>query len=440
MLILRHILCGGFSVNTPVHNFLLKYSQLGAVRCHMPGGKGLDSPLDITEIDGADSLYESAGIIRESEKNAAELFGAGDTLYSCSGSTLAIQTMLAAVQPITGRSRIALGRYCHKSAASACGLLGLDITWLYPDSFLGTVISPEAVEAAIDGETGAVFLNSVDYYGGTADIAAIAEVCREKNVLLLVDNAHGAYRVFTENHPITLGADMTADSAHKTLPALTGAAYLHLKNPAHRDLCKRQMSLFGTSSPSYLIMDSLDLCNAFITEKSGRAEEAFGKTRELKKTLKRLGYVLYDSDPMRVTVDAAAYGYSGFSLAEELRRRGAECEMCDERYTVLLFSVVQPGADFERLTRIFTDIPQKPPVRVEPHEILHPKKAMGVREALFSPHETVDIRRAAGKICGEIFSPCPPCVPLVTPGEVIDKSCVRELLRYGAEKIGIVKI
>lgn len=406
----------------------------------MPGGKGLASPLDITEIYGADSLYESAGIIRESEKNAAELFGAGDSLYSCSGSTLAIQTMLAAVQPLTGKRRVVLGRYCHKSAVSACGLLGLEITWLYPDSFLGTVISPEAVEAAIDGETGAVFLNSVDYYGGTADIAAIAEVCRRKNALLLVDNAHGAYRVFTKNHPITLGADMTADSAHKTLPALTGAAYLHLKNPAHRDLCKRQMSLFGTSSPSYLIMDSLDLCNAFIAEKSGEAAAAFEKTWELKKALKRLGYALYDSDPMRVTVDAAAYGYSGFSLAEELRVRGAECEMCDERYTVLLFSVVQPCADFERLARIFADIPQKSPFFAEPHEILRPQKAMSVREALFAPHETADIRKAAGKICGEIFSPCPPCVPLVMPGEVIDESCVRELLRYGAERIGLVKM
>lgn len=427
-------------MNTPIHNFLIKYSQLGAVRCHMPGGKGLASPLDITEIYGADSLYESAGIIRESEKNAAELFGAGDSLYSCSGSTLAIQTMLAAVQPLTGKRRVVLGRYCHKSAVSACGLLGLEITWLYPDSFLGTVISSEAVEAAIDGETGAVFLNSVDYYGGTADIAAIAEVCRRKNALLLVDNAHGAYRVFTKNHPITLGADMTADSAHKTIPALTGAAYLHLKNPAHRDLCKRQMALFGTSSPSYLIMDSLDLCNAFIAEKSGEAAAAFEKTRELKKALKRLGYALYDSDPMRVTVDAAAYGYSGFSLAEELRRRGAECEMCDERYTVLLFSVVQPSADFERLARIFADIPRKTPVFTEPHEILRPKKAMSVREALFAPHETAEIRRAAGKICGEIFSPCPPCVPLVMPGEVIDESCARELLRYGAERIGLVKI
>lgn len=405
----------------------------------MPGGKGLNNPLDITEIDGADSLYESCGIIRESEQNAARLFGAGDTLYSCSGSTLSIQTMLAAVQPLTGKRKIALGRYCHKSAVCACGLLGLDITWLYPDSFLSADISPAAVEAAIDEETGAIFLNSVDYYGGTADISAIAEICHRKNVLLLVDNAHGAYRVFTKNHPIILGADMTADSAHKTLPALTGTAYLHLKNPAHRDLCKRQMSLFGTSSPSYLILDSLDLCNAFIEEKAESAKAAFMGVIELKEQLKRLGYALYDSDPMRVTIDAAAYGYSGFSLAEELRGRGAECEMSDERYVVLLFSVVQPKKDFARLIEIFSEIPRKKQIFIAPHEILRPKAVKNIRTALFSPHETVEIDRSTGKICGEIFSPCPPCVPLVMAGEEIDESCVKELKRYGCCKLEVCK-
>lgn len=425
-------------MNTPIHDFLIEYAHMNAVRCHMPGGKGLNSPLDITEIYGADSLYESSGIILESERNAAELFGAGATLYSCSGSTLVIQTMLAAVQPLTRKRKIAAGRYCHKSVVCSCGLLGLDINWIYPDKFLGTDISPAAVEAAIDRDTGAVFLNSVDYYGGTADIAAISEVCRRKNVLFLVDNAHGAYRVFTGDHPILLGADMTADSAHKTLPALTGAAYLHLKNAAHRELCKKQMMLFGTSSPSYLIMDSLDLCNTFIAEKKEAALAVVSAVSGLKTSLKALGYALYDSDPMRITVNAADYGYTGFALAEELRRRGAECEMSDEQYVVLLFSVSQPPQDFERLERIFADIPHLPRISAMPHAILKPQAAMSVREALFSRHEKVGIADPVGRICGEIFSPCPPCVPLVMPGEIIDEICAEELARYGAAEIGAV--
>lgn len=425
-------------MNTPIHDFLIEYARMNAVRCHMPGGKGLNSPLDITEIYGADSLYESGGIILESERNAAELFVAGATLYSCSGSTLAIQTMLAAVQPLTRKRKIAAGRYCHKSVVCSCGLLGLDINWIYPDKFLGADISPAAVEAAIDRDTGAVFLNSLDYYGGKADIVAISEVCRRKNVLFLVDNAHGAYRVFTGDHPIMLGADMTADSAHKTLPALTGAAYLHLKNAAHRELCKKQMMLFGTSSPSYLIMDSLDLCNTFIAEKKEAALAVVSAVSGLKTSLKALGYALYDSDPMRITVDAADYGYTGFALAEELRRRGAECEMSDEQYVVLLFSVSQPPQDFERLERIFADIPHLPRISAMPHAILKPQAAMSVREALFSRHEKVGIADSVGRICGEIFSPCPPCVPLVMPGEIINEICAEELARYGAAEIGAV--
>ena len=425
-------------MNTPIHDFLLDYARMHTVRCHMPGGKGLNCPLDITEIDGADSLYESGGIILESEKNAARLFGAGATLYSCSGSTLAIQTMLAAVQPLTGKRKIAAGRYCHKSVVCSCGLLGLDIKWIYPDKFLGTDISPEAVEAAIDADTGAVFLNSVDYYGGTADIAAISGVCRRKNVLLLVDNAHGAYRVFTGDHPLRLGADMTADSAHKTLPALTGAAYLHLKDPAHRELCKKQMLLFGTSSPSYLIMDSLDLCNTFICEKKAEALSAISGVSRLKTTLKALGYTLYDSDPMRITISAADHGYTGFELAQELRRRGAECEMSDEQYVVLLFSVSQPPQDFERLKRILEEIPKRSPIYAVPHAMLKPQTAVSVREALFSRHEKVGLRDSVGRICGEVFSPCPPCVPLVMPGEIIDAECAEELARYGADEIDAV--
>lgn len=205
-------------MNTPIHDFLRDYAARLPVRCHMPGGKGRNDPFDITEIDGADSLYESAGVIRESERNAAALFGAGDTLYSCGGSTLCIQGMLGTVRAVTDKRTVAAGRFSHRSLISACALLGFHVDWIYPDELPGAAVSPEAVEAAIGADTAAVFLNAVDYYGQTADIPAIAEVCRRRGVLLLADNAHGAYRVFTGDHPITRGADMTADSAHKPSP------------------------------------------------------------------------------------------------------------------------------------------------------------------------------------------------------------------------------
>lgn len=426
-------------MNTPIHDFLRDYAARLPVRCHMPGGKGQNDPFDITEIDGADNLFESAGIILESEKNAAALFGAGDTLYSCGGSTLCIQGMLGTVRALTERRTIAAGRYSHRSFVSACALLGFEIRWIDPEEFLGAAVSPEAVEAAIGGDTAAVFLNAVDYYGGTADIPAAAEVCHKRGALLLADNAHGAYRVFTGDHPITCGADMTADSAHKTLPALTGAAYLHLKDPALRPVAKKAMALFGSSSPPYPILNSLDLCNRFLSGGAERARQAMEDTARLKEALKRLGYTLKKSDPLRITVDTAAFGYTGQALAALLRENGAECEMSDERYTVLLFSAVQPREDFSRLSEIFSGIPQKPPLPIPARKILKPKAVLTPREALFSEKKTEKTENAEGRICAEIVSPCPPCVPLVMPGERIDGDCVAELLRYGVREIPCVR-
>ena len=302
-------------MNTPIHDFLINYAEKNSVRCHMPGGKGINNPFDITEIDGADSLFEADGIIHQSEKLAASLFGAGATLYSCGGSTLAIQGMLGTVKQLTSKNTIIAGRYSHKSLLTSCILLGLDIKWAYPDEYLSAVISPEEIERLIDEDTAAVFVSSVDYYGREADIAAISEVCHRHGVYLLVDNAHGAYKVFTGNHPITLGADMTADSAHKTLPCLTGGAYLHLKNAELYTVAKGVMGMFGSSSPSYLIMDSLDLCNRYISEKRDEALSAIENVKNLKKQLTDKGCTLRNSDAMRITIDAEAYGYNGNELA-----------------------------------------------------------------------------------------------------------------------------
>lgn len=425
-------------MNTPIHDFLEKYAASGAVRCHMPGGKGVNNPFDITEICGADSLYESGGIILESENNAASLFGSGAVCYSCGGSTLAIQAMLAVAAQVTGKRKVAAGRYCHKSLINTAILLGLEISWLYPDSFLGTDISPEAVEEAIDKNTAAVFINSIDYYGSEADIPAISAVCRRKDVLLLVDNAHGAYRVFNGTHPILQGADMTADSAHKTLPALTGAAYLHLRDGGLFDRAKAAMFLFGSSSPSYLILDSLDLCNRFIEEKKSAARAALDSVSRLKGRLTEMGFVLRKSDPMRITLDACEAGYTGEELAELLRERGAECEMNDGRYVVLLFSAAQPPGDFLRLEGIFGKITVRSAIEPPCYPVIKPRAVMPPREAYFSRSESVAAEKSAGRICAGVISPCPPCVPVVMPGEIISPEAAELLKRFGVKEIRVV--
>lgn len=426
-------------MKTPIHTFLENYAAGNTIRCHMPGGKGLNNPYDITEINGADSLYECGGIIYESEAVAASLFGTGATLYSCGGSTLSVQTMLGVLRETTDKTTIIAGRYSHKSLINAAIMLGFDVKWAYPGEYLSAVISAGEIERLIDNDTAAVFITSIDYYGGEADISEISTVCRKHNIPLLVDNAHGAYRVFTKNHPILQGADMAADSAHKTLPALTGAAYLHLRNPALYPAAKNVMGMFGSSSPSYLIMDSLDLCNPYI---DGHVAEAVGAVHSitvLKGWLENIGYTLKKSDPMRITIDAAAYGYTGSEFAALLREKGAECEMSDERYVVLLFSVSQNRTDCMMLFMMLRAIPKKTARSIAPHTLLRPERVLSPREAYLSPKRRVLLTAAKGMVCGGVHTPCPPCIPLVMPGERLDEDCIKELKRYGVLEISVIR-
>lgn len=431
-------------MNTPIHDFLVKYASQAPVRCHTPGEK--DNPIDITEIDGADSLFESNGIIKESEENAAALFGAGKTLYSCGGSTLAIQAMLALAKAYAPqKNRVAASRYCHKSLVSACVLLGLEIDWIEPPSFLSCEIASKAVEGAINGSTLCVFAQSIDYYGGECDIFAISRVCKKHGLPLLVDNAHGAYRVFTQNHPLLQGADMTADSAHKTLPCLTGGAYLHINKNAPKfftERAKEMMSLFGSSSPSYLILDSLDVCNCHIALEKEKALNTMEKIRELKASLEKIGFTLRKSDPMRIVLDAEKYGCNGVQLDREFAENNVTCEFADQKYAVMLFSTSQPLTDFPKILEAAKNIPKNTAVEDSvlflPASLSIPKTAMPLTAALFSRSEEIPLNKARGRICASIVAPCPPGVPVIMPGEIFSEREIRALDLWGVETVRAV--
>ncbi|MBR2262857.1 MAG: aminotransferase class V-fold PLP-dependent enzyme, partial [Firmicutes bacterium] len=203
-------------MNTPIYDFVKRYADSSPIRLHMPGHKGRGpigaEPLDITEVDGADSLYEASGIIAESEANASLLFGC-PTFYSTEGSSLAIRAMLYLATLGRGKKVLA-GRNAHKVFLSAAALLDLDVSWLYPlpgESYQACTILPEALEEAIcREEPDVVYITSPDYLGHMVDVRSLAAVCHRHNVLLAVDNAHGAYLRFLtpSQHPMDLGADL----------------------------------------------------------------------------------------------------------------------------------------------------------------------------------------------------------------------------------------
>lgn len=449
-------------MNTPIADFVRRYADSGTLRAHMPGHKGVGplgcEALDITEIRGADELYEPSGIIADSEKNASALFGAAATFYSTEGSSQCIRAMLALAlyrwraRGGTGRPVILAARNAHKAFLLAAALLDFDVRWLWPEtedfSLCRCPIGPEQVRAAMAGmdpPPAAVYVTSPDYLGGMLDIAGIGVAAHERDVPLLVDNAHGAYLRFLPGtrHPMELGADACCDSAHKTLPVLTGGAYLHIGPSAPPDFVKNAKSalaLFGSTSPSYLILESLDLCNdALAGDLSRRMADCAARLEELRAVLRRRGWQVEDTDPLKLTVAAAASGWTGPELADALRQRGIECEYADPDFLVLMITNGNTESDFSRLESAFSAMDPRKPLERPKLTMAPPVTARSIREAVLSPWETVAAEQAAGRVLAAPAVSCPPAVPPVVSGEVIAPDALAVFRHYGISTVQVVK-
>ena len=442
-------------MNTPICDFVREYARRESVRMHMPGHKGREllgpEKLDVTEIGEADVLYHSRGIIRESEANAASLFGAARTVYSAEGSSLCIRAMLylallsAKEKHIS--PRLLAGRNAHRTLMTAAALLDTDIDWLPAgNGLLSCDPGPEALEEALNTKPYmAVYLTSPDYLGCRADLRAAAEVCRRHGVPLLVDNAHGAYLKFmpADEHPLTLGADACCDSAHKTLSCLTGAAYLHLSGHAPEswaEQAEHAMDLFASTSPSWLILQSLDRMNAELAGNyPGRIRLAAERLGALRGILSREGWTMAGDEPMKLTLNAAARGYSGQELADILRGSGIECEFADRAFLVLMPSAETTEEEWRRLEAALRGIAQREPLETGAPVPPEPEKALSVREAMFSAQETLPVSSAVGRILADACAGCPPAVPVVTAGERITEEAAAYMRYFGITECQVVK-
>lgn len=438
-------------MNTPVADFVQRYAKAGTARLHMPGHKGRCflgcEPWDITEIHGADALYEAEGILAESEQNAAALFGSQRTCYSTEGSSQCIRAMLYLAVAASGSHTVVAARNVHRAFVSAAALLDLEIRWLWPEesrSLCGCPISPAQLEETLHSlpePPAAVYLTSPDYLGGMAEIPALAQVCHQHGTLLLVDNAHGAYLRFLQPslHPLDLGADLCCDSAHKTLPVLTGGAYLHLSPTAPAQLAplaKSALGLFGSTSPSYLTLASLDLCNRYLTEGyPQRLAEAVERLAELREKLTAAGWRVEPSDPLRVTV-AAPRGVTGQELAGQLRRQGVECEYADRDFLVLMAT---PENTPEELAQAAAALGQCPGEANPPQlPLARGERACSIRQAAFAPRETVDAAHSLGRVCGLPTVGCPPAIPIAVSGERITPEALALFAYYGIEQVEVL--
>lgn len=442
-------------MKTPIFDFVTEYAKKKRIRMHMPGHKGTGNTekYDITEISGADSLYEASGIIRESEENASRLFGA-DSFYSTEGSSLSIRAMLMLISLYAkseGKSNLILAaRNAHKVFISGIALLGCDVEWIGTDgeSYLSPNVTPESVENSIISlpeKPTAVYITSPDYLGNMPNVRGIAEVCHKHGVLLAVDNAHGAYLKFLEKslHPIDLGADICCDSAHKTLPCLTGAAYLHISKNApesFRKNAKSALALFGSTSPSYLILASLDKANSYLaSEIKEELRSTIQNLEDLKNKLKYLGYTLYGNEPMKLTVKAKPYGYLGTELAEKLEARGIISEFSDRDFLTLMPSTKTKESELKAILEAFASVEKRAPISEEPPKAVLAKRVLSPREAVLSSSEFVSAEAALGRVLADVTVGCPPAVPIIVSGEKVDENAIKAFKYYDIKMLKVVK-
>ena len=450
-------------MNTPICDFVRQYAEKNPIRFHMPGHKGKCGtrsfgadgifPLDLTEIEGADVLYAPESIIRESEENASGLFGSRKTLYSTEGSSLCIRAMLyLAVMhaKIRGRRpKIAAGRNAHRVFLEESALLDLDIEWLGTgDELLRAGIDCKELEAMFSDASSAptaVYVTSPDYLGNRTELSGLAELCHRHDALLLVDNAHGAYLKFLEGaeHPLDCGADLCCDSAHKTLPVLTGGAYLHASRTCPEELLpmtERAMALHASTSPSWLILQSLDAANALLAGAyPGQIRETAERLRSVKQRLREQGWEQAGDEPLKLTLCPKSRGYTGTELAGILQEKNIFCEFSDPDYLVLMVTPENTHEELACLTAELARLPQRSPINTQVPRTGRPIPVLRPHEVLFRPFERIRTEESVGRILASPGVSCPPAVPIVICGERIDNQALELFRYYGINYCDVVK-
>ena len=443
-------------MTTPICDFVAAYKKQNAVRLHMPGHKGKKhlgaEGYDITEIDGADVLYSAHGIIKQSEDNAATLFDSGKTLYSTEGSSLCIRAILLLIKKYAEsrgeRPLILAGRNAHKTFLSAAALLRIDVEWLFSkdNGLLSCRFDmAECERLMVQKKVSALYVTSPDYLGNLTDIAALSALCKKHGVLLTVDNAHGAYLKFlpTSLHPLDLGANLVCDSAHKTLSVLTGGAYLHVSKNApafFAEEAERALAIFASTSPSYLILQSLDHANRLLESTLPKKLTALiSRVQTLKTRLADRGYTLVGDEPLKLTLAPKCYGYMGLELANLLAKKGIVCEFYDPDFVVLMISADTKDRDLRALEKALSAIPRKAPIAEQMPRMTRPCAVMPLSDAMLAVGERIPVEQAEGRILADVSVSCPPAVPILVSGEKISRDAIDCFAYYGMDTCLVVK-
>lgn len=441
----------------PLLNAMLRYKYENVYPLHTPGhkgGRGMErllrqelgggAAMDVSLMSELDDIHEPVSYIKKAQALAAEVYGSDACFWAVNGTTQAIHAMLmTALKP---GEKLLVPRNAHRSVAGGLILGGVEAVYLQPEfneAFgLQMQATPQAVERALaaDAEIKAVLLTTPNYYGVVAQTREIAAICHARGAVLLVDEAHGPHLGFSELLPpsaLQSGADACAQSTHKILGAMTQCSMLHVRGE-RLDLQRAAdaMSVLTTTSPNYLLMASLDAARAQVQahgrEMAADAVAAAQKLRRLCAAYAGLR-VLEESDcgglrldVTKVTVNFAAWGYSGVEVGDALRRAGVAVELVDAQNVLFLVTYADTTADYDaalaRIDGVLRDLEKckRPPLANAAAQAAPvTSSALTLREVFFSAKEAVPLARAAGRICGEQVSFYPPGIPALLPGEII---------------------
>ena len=433
---------------------LKDYADSGVYPFHMPGHKRIaesDLPyeIDITEIDGFDNLHEPRGCLAQLQKDAAELFRSRYAFALVNGSTVGI---LAATRAMTkDGDRVLIARNSHTAVYHAAELCRLDTEYVLPDTVdrLGIFasISPDSVEKMLKAnpETSLVVITSPTYEGVVSDIRSIAAICHRYGARLLVDEAHGAHFPFSDSFPqsaVQCGADAAVTSLHKTLPAMTQTALLLTNDDGLAKEMQRQLTVFETSSPSYVLLASVDRCLTFLKDSLGAFDDYTRRLLEFRQAAKSLRHLsvahdelinagnVFDFDIGKLCICGNGY-MSGKALMDTIRSDDRiELEMALGDYALAMTSVCDTDEGFARLINALTKIDSKCKAADHPKAIAAsplPQKRCTISEAVNADGVMRDINQAEGRISREYVRAYPPGIPIIVPGEVIDREVLLRL-------------
>ena len=459
---------------------LERYRDSACYPFHMPGHKRnmpaeagpamrLAAQLDITEIEGFDDLHQPEGVLLAAERRAAEVFGAEETFFLVNGSTAGILTAVSAAVKKGGR--ILMARNCHKSAYHAVFLRELQPVFVYPEVLEGGVadaVAPEQVEEALSrwSDIRAVLITSPTYDGVVSDVKAIAGIAHRAGAALIVDSAHGAHFGFAPGQPespVRLGADLVVQSLHKTLPALTQTALLHRSGRlVSSEAVRRFERIYQTSSPSYLMMGSMDFCVRLLAEQGSRIFADFEKRLDGLyerlsglSVLRNLGERLPEQGRMKafdrgkLLISAADGKITGNLLYKELLKRYyLQMEMVCETYVTAILTPWDTRDGLCRLAEALEEIDRElsGPEKPEDGRLFYSggeagcgsvmrhwprtRTVLPLSEAEEAPKTAVRLSGAAGNISGTYVNLYPPGIPLIIPGELITEEIIKLINRY----------